>query len=154
MDTTLVGAFASSAQATFKEMFGLEAIAAAPRDLGSQEEHSWDITGLIGLAGEAQGIVALRLTHGLAVSLLASTGVSAGGEKEMRELEGGLVGEMINIIAGHATSSVSDLNMEIAPPVVVRGPNHRIGWPSIGPVVAIDFKLPVGSFEIDLCVKR
>jgi chemotaxis protein CheX len=154
MDTSLIGAFGSSAQATFKEMFGLEAIAEAPRELRSEEEHSWDITGLIGLAGEAQGIVALRLTHGLAVGLLASTGVTASGEKEERELEGGLVGEMINIIAGHATSSMASLNMEIAPPVVVRGPNHRIGWPSIGPVIALDFKLPGGSFEIDLCVKR
>jgi chemotaxis protein CheX len=154
MDTSLIGAFGSSAQATFHEMFGLEATAEAPRELSPQEEHSWDITGLIGLAGEAQGIVALRLTHGLAVGLLASTGVTAAGEKETRELEGGLVGEMINIIAGHATSSLSSLNMEIAPPVVVRGPNHRIGWPSIGPVVALGFKLPGGSFEIDLCVKR
>lgn len=154
MDTSLAATFASSAAATFKEMFGIDAVAAAPREVGAQDEHSWDITGLVGLAGEAQGLVALRLTHGLAVGLLASTGVTASGEKEERELEGGIVGEMTNIIAGRATSSLSGLEIEIAPPVVVRGPNHRIGWPSIAPVLSIPFSLPGGSFELDLCMKR
>ena len=69
-------------------------------------------------------------------------------------LEGGLVGEMTNIIAGSAISSIHDLDIQIAPPVIVRGPNHKIGWPSIAPVIAITFALPSGSFEVDLCIRH
>ncbi len=63
---------------------------------------------------------------------------------------------MTNIIAGSAISAMPGLDMEIAPPVVVRGPNHKIGWPSIAPVVALTFVLPgrdSGGFEVDLCIR-
>jgi CheY-specific phosphatase CheX len=61
---------------------------------------------------------------------------------------------MTNIIAGAAISAMSDLQIEIAPPVVVRGPNHKIGWPAIGPVQAVSFEFAAGVFEVDLCVRR
>jgi CheY-specific phosphatase CheX len=61
---------------------------------------------------------------------------------------------MTNIIAGSAISAIHGLDIEIAPPVVIRGPNHKIGWPAIAPVVALEFTLPSGRFEIDLCIKH
>jgi chemotaxis protein CheX len=154
METIIVAAFAQAAKRTFKDMFGLDAAESGARELVGPEDHGWDITGLVGLAGQAQGIVAIRLTQGLVSSLLAGSGVAAAGAEEGRQLEGGLVGEMTNIIAGSAVSAITELNMEIAPPVIVRGPNHKIGWPNIAPVTAITFALPSGSFEVDLCIKR
>jgi chemotaxis protein CheX len=153
MDTSIVTAFAQSAKGTFKDMFGLAAVDAGARELSGSEDHGWDITGLVGLAGQAQGVVALRLSHALLPSLLASTGVAAGTD-DAKQLEGGLVGEMINIIAGQAISAIRDINIDIAPPVIVRGPNHKIGWPAIAPVVALSFTLPSGSFELDLCIRH
>jgi Predicted inhibitor of MCP methylation, homolog of CheC len=158
MDTSIVAAFSHAAKSTFKDMFGLEAIESGSRELGASEGHGWDLTGLVGLAGQAQGVVAIRLTQSLIAGLLAGSGVAAGGEEERRALEGGLVGEMTNIIAGSAISAIHGLDIEIAPPVVVRGPNHTIGWPAIAPVVALFFKLPPGEasggFEIDLCIRH
>jgi chemotaxis protein CheX len=154
MDTSIVAAFGQAAKNTFKDMFGLEAVDAGARELGSSEDHGWDLTGLIGLAGQAQGVIAVRLTQSLIAGLLAGSGVAAGGDEERRQLEGGLVGEMTNIIAGSAISAIRGLDMEIAPPVVVRGPNHKIGWPAIAPVIALSFKLPDGGFEIDLCIRH
>jgi chemotaxis protein CheX len=154
MDASIVAAFSKAAKDTFKDMFGLEALESGARELGSSEGHGWDLSGLIGLAGQAQGVVAIRLTQALVAGLLAGSGVAAGGDEERSQLEGGLVGEMTNIIAGSAISAISALNIEIAPPVVVRGPNHKIGWPAIAPVIAISFKLPSGSFEVDLCIRH
>ena len=154
MDASIVAAFNQAAKNTFKDMFGLDAVEAGSRELGSSEEHGWDLSGLLGLAGQAQGVIAIRLTQSLIAGLLAGSGVAAGGDEERGQLEGGLVGEMTNIIAGSAISSIHGLEIEIAPPVVVRGPNHTIGWPAIAPVVALSYKLPSGSFELDLCIRH
>jgi chemotaxis protein CheX len=154
METALVAAFSQAAKSTFKDMFGISAVESGARELVGSEDHGWDITGLVGLAGQAQGIVAIRLTQSIVTALLAGSGVSASGAEEGHQLESGFVGEMTNIIAGSAISSIRDLDMEIAPPVIVRGINHKIGWPNIAPVVAISFEFPSGSFEVDLCIKR
>jgi chemotaxis protein CheX len=154
MDASIVAAFSQAAKNTFKDMFGLDAVESGSRELGGGENHAWDLTGLIGIAGQAQGVIAIRLTESLVAGLLAGSGVSTGSEEERKQLEGGLVGEMTNIIAGSAITAMHGLDMEIAPPVVVRGPNHSIGWPTIAPVTAISFRLPSGSFEIDLCIRQ
>ena len=143
-------AFTLSVRRTFQEMFGLEASVAGLREVSELEDHDWEITGLIGLAGQTQGVVALRLTRALAGALLAGSGVEATHDDERRQLEGGLVGEISNIIAGSATA---EMDTEIAPPVIISGPRHKTGWPGIAPVVGISFKLPEEAFEVDLCLK-
>jgi CheY-specific phosphatase CheX len=153
MEERLVRAFSTSAEQTFNDMFGLKARAEAPILLSEADDHGWDITGLVGLAGQGHGVVAVRLTTDFVGRLLAGTGVEAGGDGERRELEGGLVGELTNIIAGKATSLLEGLDIEIAPPVVIRGPKHRIGWPGIAPVIKLAFSLQGGAFEVDLCMK-
>jgi len=152
MQTSLVSAFAEASRKTFRDMFGLDTTLRETREISPSDDHGWEITGLIGLAGHAQGIVALRLTEALASRLLQGSGVSPADEAERRQLEGGLVGEISNIIAG-AVSSAGGLDFEIAPPVIVRGPRHKIGWPAIAPVVAIVFGADAGDFELDVCVK-
>jgi len=153
MDDRVAAAFGAAVKRTFKEMFGIEARESGAAALSPSDDHGWELTGLVGLAGQAHGVVALRLSSDLVVRLLSSTGVAVSSEDERRQLEGGLVGEMINVISGQATSSLRGIDVEIAPPVVVRGPNHKIGWPAIAPVVALGFDLPDGGFELDLCVK-
>lgn len=153
MDQTLATAFSAAARSTFEEMFGVAAVAEPPRDGDPHRDHDWDMSGLIGFAGEAQGIMAVRLTKAFAAALLAGSGVETADEKERRELEGGLVGEMTNVIAAKASASIPGRNVEIAPPVVVRGINHKISWPGIAPLITIGFAVPAGRFELDICVR-
>lgn len=152
MDKSLVSVFAEAAKSTFRDMFSLDTTLQGMHELSPSEDHGWDLTGLIGLAGHVQGVVAVRLTGALASRLLSGSGVQPADDAERRQLEGGLVGEICNIVAG-AASSAGKLDFEIAPPVIIRGPNHKIGWPSIAPVVAIAFGVDSGSFEVDVCVK-
>ncbi len=153
MDQGIVSAFTEAAKNTFRDMFGIDARPMEAAELSRSDEHGWGLTGLVGLAGSVQGVIAVRFTEEFAGKLLAGSGVHAGSEAERRQLEGGLVGELCNIIAGAASSS-GGLDFEIAPPVVVRGPNHKIGWPNIAPVIALGFKVEAGSFEVDICAKR
>ena len=157
MDPSFVDAFRKAAKNTFRDMFSIEAAEQGSRELKPSERNGWDLSGLIGLAGQAQGVVALRLTKALVEGLLAGSGVAPAAESERAQLEAGLVGEMTNIVAGAAVSALSALDIEIAPPVVVRGADHEIGWPAIGPVLALSFSLPGGiaasGFELDLCIR-
>jgi CheY-specific phosphatase CheX len=153
MDQTLATAFSTAARSTFQEMFSIEAVADAAREGDPNRDHEWDISGLIGFAGEAQGIMAVRLTQSLAAALLAGSGMEGADPRERRELEGGLVGEMTNVIAAKASAAIPGRNVEIAPPVVVRGPNHKISWPNIAPLVTLGFAVPAGRFELDVCVR-
>ena len=153
MDDRLLEAFRGATSATFRDMFGVEVSASTPEALPEHDGHSWDITGLVGLAGEVHGVVAIRLPGSVVSSLLEKSGVDLDGEGEIAALQSGLVGEMSNIIAGAASSAAGGLEFEIAPPVVVRGPNHHIDWPAIGPVIAIAFTTSVGPFEVAICAK-
>ncbi len=153
MDDRVAEAFDSAVKRVFSEMFGVDAIRSGTSEPPDSDEHGWALTGLVGLAGQAHGVVAIRLASDLAARLLSGTGVESSSEEERRQLEGGLVGEIVNVVAGRAASFLSGLDVVIAPPVVVRGPNHKIGWPAIAPVLALGYDLPGGGLELDLCVK-
>ena len=65
----------------------------------------------------------------------------------------GLVSELTNIIAGNAVSSLTDLDLNISPPVVIKGANHQITWPKIAPVIASRYETAKGAFELCVCFK-
>ncbi len=69
----ITAAFVHAAKSTFKDMFGLEAVESDSRELGLSEDHGWDLTGLVGLAGQAHGVIAIRLTQSLVAGLLAGS---------------------------------------------------------------------------------
>ncbi|MDX9956947.1 MAG: chemotaxis protein CheX [Spirochaetia bacterium] len=152
-DTNFAGPFFTAAGEVFEQMFGLTAKSGKPRELAGSEDHDWGISGILGLAGQAQGIISLRLPLALAESLLSLSGVETASEKERMATMAGLVSELTNIIAGNAVSSFTDLNLDISPPVVIKGVNHQITWPKIAPVIATRFETGKGAFELCVCFK-
>ncbi|HET7839892.1 MAG TPA: chemotaxis protein CheX [Rectinemataceae bacterium] len=153
MEKRIIEVFTDSTRRTFHEMFALEASFLGSREIATGKDHGWDITGLVGLAGQAQGVVALRLTAAILEALLDGSGIEVSGAEERVQLSAGLIGELTNIVAGSATSALKGLELTIAPPVVIRGPSHEIGWPAIAPVLGLSFGLPTGQFEVDLCLR-
>lgn len=153
MDASIINPFIAATTAVFKEMFGLDAAPDKPYVLEESTDSKWEISGLIGLAGSAQGIVAVRLPPGLAETLLGRTGMTFKTDDEKKQMVGGLVAELTNIVSGNAAGRFKDINLDIAPPVVVRGDKHQISWPKIAPVLAVPMKTQAGSFELDVCFK-
>ncbi len=153
MDASIVNPFIAAASGVFKEMFALEIGPGKPFVLEEAADSKWEISGLIGLAGAAQGIVAIRLPKGMAEILLGRTGMSFKTDEEKQQMVGGLVAELTNIVSGHAATAFQNINLDIAPPVVVRGDKHQISWPKIAPVLAVPFATPAGAFELDVCFK-
>jgi len=133
-------------------MFVLDATASQPYVLGREVGHRWEISGIIGITGDYQGVVSVRLSTVLANKLLEKTGVKTANEEERSDLLYGLIGELINIIAGTTISSIH-ASIDISPPLVVYGQNHTIAWPKTIPVIAIPFITSLGPFEVAVCFK-
>ncbi len=154
MDVTIINPFLTATINLFQNMFALEAQPGIPYVLEGEIKHRWEISGLLGLTGDYQGLVGFRLPRLLGDKLLQKSGILTKGEDERVETVYEMIGEMTNIIAGNASSEIKSASVDISPPVVVRGENHEIAWPKAMPVVAIPFTTNSGPFEVDVCFKR
>ncbi|MDD6295636.1 MAG: chemotaxis protein CheX [Treponema sp.] len=155
MDVKIINPFLTASAFVFKTMFGIEATSGAPylmkRTIGG---HSWEISGILGLTGEFDGIIALRLHKVLAKKMLERSGLYYKDEETREELESGMIAEVANVISGNAISAVKDFMLDIAPPVVIYGKDHTIAWPKGYPIIGIPYTTSLGPFEVDVCFKE
>ena len=92
-------------------------------------ESNWDISGIIGLSGEASGAVAISLKD---VTAFQVTKTLTGSEHSSLDADvTDAVGEIINIIAGNVKKNFEEeLKIKISLPTIVKGKAHSIVWPS------------------------
>jgi chemotaxis protein CheX len=97
----------------------------------SREEYesNWDISGIIGLSGEATGAVAISLKDTTAFKI---TTALTGEEHDAFDADvTDTVGEIVNIIAGNVKENFEEeLKIKISLPTIVKGKAHTIVWPS------------------------
>lgn len=151
MESNGTDPFFTAAGDVFSQMFGVDATASPPRVLEGAEAHAWEISAILGIAGAAQGVVALRFPLHVVDALLKASGVETSGEQDRLATSSGLVAELVNIISGNAIGSFEGMDLDISPPVVVKGKNHQITWPKIAPVVATEYSSSLGAFEVAVC---
>jgi len=151
MDTKSLSPFFDAAGDVFSQMFGASVKPSQPRVLDGTENHRWEVSGLLGIAGAHQGVVALRFTLATVDALLKASGVETNSEQDRVATTSGLVAEITNIVSGNAISGYPDHALEISPPVVIKGKNHQITWPKIAPVVATEYSSSLGDFELAVC---
>lgn len=152
MDVKIVNAFLTAGMNAFQSMFNIETVNNEPYLLHTSSGHPWEVSGLLGVTGGCNGIVAFRLHKVLSVKMLELSGMTYKPE-ELEEMAEGLVSEFTNIISGNAVTALSAYNMDISPPVTISGHNHTISWPRGYPVIAIPFTTKYGPFEVDVCFK-
>ena len=89
----------------------------------------WEISGIIGLSGEASGAVAISLRDETAFMI---TELLTGTKHTSFDADvGDVVKEIINIIAGNIKRHFEQgLRVKISLPIIVRGKTHSIVWPS------------------------
>jgi chemotaxis protein CheX len=92
-------------------------------------ETIWDISGIIGLSGEAHGAVAISLKEDTAFRL---TSILTGKEYSTLDREvTDMLGEIVNIIAGNVKNVFEKKHrMKISMPSIIKGKAHSIVWPS------------------------
>ena len=110
MDVSVVNPFISATVETFKTMLALDLETGVPA-LKQEATHTYDVSGVIGLSGEAQGVISLSFPKIMAlkvVSKLLGMEIKVVGP----DLTDG-IGELANIVAGYAKQGLTDYNLSI-----------------------------------------
>lgn len=113
-----------------------------------------DVSGLIGLTGEASGAVAVSFTE---TSILSIVSNMFGEEvKEMNEEIKDAVGEITNMISGQARQKLEELgrSLKAAIPVVIMGKNHSLTHVTTHHIIAIPFGTDNGEFTVEVSFEQ
>ncbi len=150
MDVTYVNPFIQATVETFKTMLMMELKTGVP-SLKSEAKHTFDVSGVIGLSGEAQGIISISFPKVLSLKIVSKL---LGEEIKIvgPELTDG-VGEIANIIAGYAKQYLTQFKLQISLPNVVIGSGHRIEVQSGVPTIIVPLISELGEFAMEVALK-
>lgn len=145
-----INPFLSSALNVFRTMLDCEIKRGKPfLKGGPQPDH--DISGIIGLTGEAIGTVVLSL--GRQTALTATSRFLGEMPTEISDDVVDTIGELTNMIAGSAKAQLESLEMSISLPNVIVGRNHTVSFPSgVTPVgLPLECEWGPASMMVGLC---
>ncbi len=119
--------FITTCHDVFRDFVGIEIRAETPYFIEPTAKNEWDISGIIGLAGEAQGAVVLSLKKELAYEITEKlTNIK---QEDLNEDVFDAVGEIINIIAGNVKKELEEMfKLVISLPTIIEGQNHNMVW--------------------------
>lgn len=106
----------------------------------------FDVSGVIGLSGVAQGNVALcfgRITALKVVSAFVGIRVLA-----LDDVVTDAVGELANIVAGAAKKDLTQFKIQISLPSVILGENHELAGPKDILPMVVPFTCGLGNFNL------
>ena len=144
-----INPFLLSTSNVFNTMVGIE-----PKKLDvylkePEEKFAYDISGVIGLAGEANGYVTISMPEELAFTIVENFV----GEKksEIDEDVTDAIGEILNMIAGGAKQAFSEMGLrfKISIPNVITGKEHSIARKSDIPSIVIRYGIDDKEFIIE-----
>jgi chemotaxis protein CheX len=150
MDVQYINPFITETRNCFKTMLSVELSMGKPV-VQSKPVHSYDVSGIIGLSGEAQGVISISYPKRVAlmvVSMLLGTEIKIVGE----ELVDG-IGEITNVIAGNVKKHFTQFSLSISLPNVVLGKGHRIEVPSGSPALIVPLSGSLGEMAMEVALK-
>ncbi|MCX7634486.1 MAG: chemotaxis protein CheX [Syntrophales bacterium] len=151
MRAEFINPFLEATVEVLKTMAFVEPVAGKPY-LKKDNVARGDISGVIGLTGDARGSLALSFSE---ASILEIVRNMLG--EEINDLNGDIkdaVGELTNMISGVARKKLEASGYSIigAIPTVVSGKNHSIRHVLGGPSIIIPFETSAGTFVVDVCL--
>ncbi|MBW2096079.1 MAG: chemotaxis protein CheX [Deltaproteobacteria bacterium] len=152
MDVELVNPFIEATLHVLRTMSSTEATPGKPYVKKDQHARG-DVTGVIGLTGEASGTISVSFTEDSIIAIVSRMF----GEK-VEALNGEIkdaVGEITNMISGQARQKLEEMGKLIhgAIPSVIVGKDHSISHFTSQPVVAVPFETKDGGFTVEICIE-
>ncbi|MDR3012877.1 MAG: chemotaxis protein CheX [Chitinispirillales bacterium] len=152
MDVSYVNPFIMSTIETLQKMLNVESHAGTLA-IKNNALHTFDVTGVIGLSGEAAGSICLSFPQDVAlrtVSALLGMEVTDMGD----EVTDG-IGELVNIVAGNAKQylTAQKYNLSISLPKVVIGRSHSVASMSGVPTFVVPILSKLGEFAMEISLK-
>lgn len=111
---------------------------------------AYDVSGVIGLSGGAQGSVSLSFPRATAEGVVASF---IGEAKPTTNQMTDAIGELANIVAGAAKPELSRYKITISLPTVILGGRHAVAQPADSLAVTVPFACPAGTFDLSVSFK-
>jgi chemotaxis protein CheX len=149
METKYINPFIEATKEVFLNFFKKIPQVKTPYLIKKEEAYKWDISAIIGIAGETRGAVDLSFSKFLA-TYLTSILIA----REIKEINDDVIdtlGEMVNIIAGNAKKGLEEYMLVISLPSIVLGANHIIRWPGKNiPIIGIPFYTSYGEFTLSV----
>jgi chemotaxis protein CheX len=144
--------FVEATQNVFMDFFEVTPVLGNPYIVKKDNLH-WDVSGVIGIAGELKGVVVLSFNHNIATSLTSKLV-----KKEISTLDNDVVdtiAELANIIAGNSKKGFEEHRLQISLPSVVIGKEHQFFWPIKKelPILSIPFSVPEGEFMLSVSLE-
>jgi len=139
--------FVDATQNVFQDFFGVTPELDTPYFVKKEETLNWDVSGIIGIAGESKGVIVLSISEKVATAL-----VSKLVEKKITTLNEDVIdtiAEVTNIIAGNSKKGFEEYRLKISLPSIIRGKEHAVFWPKQDiPILSIPFTVPEGKFML------
>lgn len=153
MKVKYINPFLTATVNVIKTMAFLELIPGKP-SLKKDALAKGDVSGIIGLTGDASGSLSVSFSLGLIKEIMKNM---LGEEiSEVTEDVRDAVGEMTNMICGDARRALQGdgLNLSAAIPTIVSGEGHTISHAVAGPVIVIPFKAAGGSAVVEVSLEE
>jgi chemotaxis protein CheX len=150
MDVSYVNPFVVSTIETFKKMLNVEC-KPGKLSLKDNSHHSYDLTGVIGLSGEAQGSICLSFPQEVAFKAVAALlGIQV---TTMSDDVTDGIGELVNIVAGNAKQYLTNYKLSISLPKVIVGQNHSVASMRDVPTIVVPIVSAMGEFAMEIALK-
>ncbi|HNR13630.1 MAG TPA: chemotaxis protein CheX [Thermodesulfobacteriota bacterium] len=113
-----------------------------------------DVSGIIGLTGEAEGTVVITFYWDLARKVISQMMQVDVAKINAETIHDG-VGEIINMISGATKKEFvgKPYHFELSLPTVVMGSGHQIGHPEDSSIAMLIFDMNRSSFALQVCLK-
>jgi chemotaxis protein CheX len=153
IDVEFLNPFVEGTVQTMKQMANLDCERTG-LGLSNDAKSKGDISGTIGLSGDAEGFVSVSFSDGLARKIIAKMLMMEEGETVADEDIQDGVGEFMNVVAGFAKAKLVDTehSFMLSIPNVIYGGPHSVGQPRGIPVFTIDFVTEGEEFHVLVCL--
>ncbi len=152
MDVNYINPFLAGTLEVLKKMAHIDAVPGRPR-VKQDEAAFGDVSGIIGITGDALGSLALSFSEACICRIVANMlGEQCGGvTQEIIDA----TGELTNMISGASRTQMEKMGMRVyaAIPTVVHGRQHTISHILKSPSIVIPFSTAAGPFFVDVCIK-
>lgn len=145
-----VNPFIKATIETFSKMLSLDVKIGKPR-LKGDTNATHDVSGIIGISGDARGAIALSFP--LTTALDSVSRFIGETMTEMNPDVHDAIGELANIIAGAAKRDLTDFKISISLPTVVSGAGHSIYEAKDVLSMLIPFTYENHSFDLAVALK-
>jgi chemotaxis protein CheX len=147
MRADYINPFISSLINTFETMLACP-LTRGPLYLKTPDTQLHDVSGIIGLSGQAQGTVVLTLDRN--VALQATSTMLMCETTEINSDVVDAVGELTNMVAGSAKAQLTEYKLSISLPGVIKGEGHEVCFPSDVTPICVPFTCPWGDLKIEV----